>query len=84
MLGIVTVPATEAGKHSVEQILDKFLQGIQKSRGQDWKRTPIELGTINGLPFVRARWSGEYLRNRIEKPNSKMLLRGHVNDQPFS
>jgi hypothetical protein len=49
MLGLLNVPAGEAKKYSAEQILDKFLQGIQRRRGNDWKRTRAEHGTINGL-----------------------------------
>jgi hypothetical protein len=80
MLGIVTVPATEAGKHSVEQSLDKFLQSIQKSRGQDWKRNATEHGTVNGLPFVRARWSGSLPKSpfKVHGFNYVTLVKGQV------
>lgn len=58
MLGIINVPTGEANKYTLEQALDKLLGSIQRLRKQDWQRTRAERGTINGLTFVRASWSG--------------------------
>ena len=57
IMGVVSLPAKEK-RHAPEEMLDAFLESIQRSRLGDWKRTHTEHGTINGLPFVRARWSG--------------------------
>lgn len=57
MVGIMTPPPGEASTYTLEELLDKFLAGIQRRR-QHWTRTAAERGQVNGLPFVRARWSG--------------------------
>lgn len=58
MLVIAQLPAKEARKYTPEQTLDKMLQGVQARRTKDWKRSATEHGMLNGLPFLRARWSG--------------------------
>jgi len=42
---------------SSEQALDAFLTSIERRRKQ-WSRTPTERGKVNGMTFVRSRWSG--------------------------
>jgi len=58
MVGRVEMPAAEIGKYTLEQLLDGFLKSVQRRRKKDWKRSKTERGTINGITFVRARWSG--------------------------
>lgn len=58
MLVIAEPPAKEMSNYTPEQMLGEFLEGIQERSAKDWKRSPAERGTVNGLPFVRARWSG--------------------------
>ena len=57
MVATIGLPAAEAKKYTLDQILDKFLQGVERRRAADWKRTPTEHGSINGQAFVRARWN---------------------------
>jgi hypothetical protein len=40
-----------------EQLMQDFLNGI-KQRRQDWQQSTFERGSVNGLTFLRARWSG--------------------------
>jgi hypothetical protein len=58
------VPVSRTNNRTLPQILGKFLQGIQKRR-QNWKRTGTETGQINGIRFVRARWSGTDTATKI-------------------
>lgn len=80
MLAVVNVPKAPAKKYSVEQILNKFLQGIQRSRGKDWRRTATEHGQIGGLAFVRARWSGTEPKGgfKMHGFNYVGLVDGHI------
>ena len=57
MVLTVTLPAEEVKQYTLEQILYTFMERLSHRR-QDWTRTSAEKGTINGLTFVRARWSG--------------------------
>ncbi|MFL5331482.1 MAG: hypothetical protein ACJ8C4_21540 [Gemmataceae bacterium] len=56
MVGIVSPPPGEAND-SIEKHLDKLLDTQKKDR-TDYSQTATERGTINGLAFVRAHWSG--------------------------
>jgi len=57
MVVLLTPPPAEAHKYSLNQILAKMLGGIRRQRGT-WSQTLIEHGTVNGLKFARAYWSG--------------------------
>jgi hypothetical protein len=41
----------------VDQFLTSMLDGVRRRR-QNWSQSPPEWGTINGLAFLRIRWSG--------------------------
>lgn len=58
LLGL-TLPEREAKQYTAEKALNTFLQGI-KARHENWSRSAAERGTINGTPFIRARWSGTH------------------------
>ncbi len=55
MIFTVTPPPEEMKKP--EQTLNILLERISNGR-KDWQRTRTEQGLVNGLRFVRARWSG--------------------------
>lgn len=59
MLLNLTMPEKEAKKYTAEKVLNSFLQNI-KARHDNWQRSTAERGTINGTPFIRARWSGTH------------------------
>ncbi len=54
MMEIVSVPKDDF--RTAKQVLDAFLQRLGKSH-RNFKRTSTESGSINGIRFVRARWS---------------------------
>lgn len=57
MVTTVKLNSEQQSKLSLEQALDIFLTSIEKRR-KDWNRTSAERGKVNGMTFVRARWSG--------------------------
>ena len=57
MLGIVTPPVGEAGKYTLSQVSAKLLAGVQRRR-KEWTQKPVEMGTVNGITFVRTYWRG--------------------------
>jgi hypothetical protein len=57
MVSIVRLNSEQQSKLSLEQALDKFLTSIE-TRRKNWNRTPAERGKVNGMTFVRSRWSG--------------------------
>jgi hypothetical protein len=57
LIGVVPVPPAEAKAQSPERFLEKMLEGVKRRR-TNWTQTPPERGQVNGLTFVRARWSG--------------------------
>src|SRR5262245_40164808 len=56
MVGLTSRPPEEANA-SLEQYLDTLLEGVKRRR-TNWTQTSPERGQVNGLTFVRARWSG--------------------------
>lgn len=58
MLLMMSPPAGEGNKYTLVQVAAKLLAGVQRRR-KDWKQTPPETGTVNGLTFVCTRWSGK-------------------------
>jgi hypothetical protein len=74
---MVTKPMPVQKPH--EQLMQDVLNSI-KQRRQDWQQSPFERGTINGLAFLRARWSGT-------EPNKGWKMHGLVfttlNDTTF-
>ncbi len=70
MVTIATAPPGETKMPTLEAALDTFLDGVRRRR-VDWLRTPGEVGQVNGLTFIRARWSG------IE-PNSGVRMHGFM------
>jgi hypothetical protein len=56
MIGLVSRPPEEVNV-TVEQYLDNMLEGVKRRR-TNWTQTSPERGQVNGLTFVRARWSG--------------------------
>jgi hypothetical protein len=56
IVGLTSRPPGEADV-ALEQYLEEMLGGVQRRR-TDWTQTPAERGQVNGLTFVRARWSG--------------------------
>jgi hypothetical protein len=69
MVVMLDLPGSEAKKMTPDKMLGQFLIGISRTRGSDWKRTPTEKGVINGIPFVRARWSGS-------TPDGALMMHG--------
>lgn len=57
MLTIFTPPTGEENKYTLAQVAAKMLGGIERRR-KNWKQSPSENGTINGLTFVRTYWRG--------------------------
>jgi hypothetical protein len=57
MVTMLAPPPEVAQKTTLEQFLDSMLGGIKRRR-KDWKQTAVERGQINGLTFLRVRWSG--------------------------
>ncbi len=57
MIVVATPPPDETKKYAPEEILDVFMRGVERRRS-DWARGATEYGVVNGLSFVRARWSG--------------------------
>ena len=55
-IGVVSPPAEEANI-TVEQYLEKRLESVKSGR-TSWMQTKPERGRVNGLTFVRSRWSG--------------------------
>jgi hypothetical protein len=53
---LISAPAGQAEKTSPEEFLQKALDGVKRRR-VNWTQTPAEGGQINGLSFLRARWS---------------------------
>ncbi len=58
MLLWAKLPPEELKKYSLEQMLDELVAGLALER-ENWQRTPPEKGMINGVVFVRTRWSGK-------------------------
>jgi len=56
MITIIVAKPMPAQK-SPEQIMQDLLDGIKRRR-QDWQQSTFERGLVNGLAFLRARWSG--------------------------
>jgi hypothetical protein len=57
MIVLQSPPPGEAKNMTLEQYLDKMLEGV-KGRRTNWTQTPPERGQSNGLTFVRAYWTG--------------------------
>lgn len=57
MIMVATVPSDDTKIHTLEEVLDAFMHGVERRR-RDWVRDVTEYGVVNGLSFVRARWSG--------------------------
>ena len=55
MILIFTLPPEELKKP--EQALDIFMERLSVDK-KEWQLTHTEQGLVNGLRFVRARWSG--------------------------
>jgi hypothetical protein len=55
----VMVGAPPAGERlpGLDELLTKMLDGVKRRR-QNWSQSAPERGTINGLTFLRTRWSG--------------------------
>lgn len=64
----VSPPAGKRNTYTPESALDRSLSALQEQRSE-WKRTETEKGKINGVPFVRAYWSGK-------EPERKVKMRG--------
>jgi hypothetical protein len=60
MVATTRLSSEQRSHLSLENALDVFLAGIEKTR-KDWNRTAAERGKVNGVTFVRARWSGTEL-----------------------
>lgn len=56
-LALFEPPKSESKKITLEQIAEKMIGGIKRSRTQ-WKQTKVEKGTINGVTFARLCWNG--------------------------
>jgi hypothetical protein len=46
----------------LDEFLAQILRGVKFQRG-DWSQSTPERGTVNGLTFLRTRWSGTHPRN---------------------
>jgi hypothetical protein len=64
MLLTVTLPPEELKHYNLEQVLNELITGLSDRR-KDWTQTAAEKGLINGLRFVRTRWSGRNLSNDV-------------------
>jgi hypothetical protein len=53
---VITLPSGEK-KRSLDEFMRGLLDGVKRRR-TGWTETAIERGQINGLTFLRARWSG--------------------------
>jgi len=53
---LLTPPPGEADI-KLEDILDRFLKGASE-HWRAWIQEPVEAGRVNGLKFIRTRWSG--------------------------
>jgi hypothetical protein len=67
-LSVLAIPATELAKIkelSLEQLGEKMLAAV-KARRTDWKQEKPEAGMVNGIKFVRIRWTGVATVNNRE------------------
>jgi hypothetical protein len=64
MMVSTILPPQEADRHTPETALQSLLNAIKKQH-QNLTPTTTEQGEINGLPFVRARWSGTTIADRF-------------------
>jgi hypothetical protein len=55
-VALVTPPRGQ-GFASPEQFLETMLGGVKRRR-TDWTQSAVERGKVNGLEFLRVRWSG--------------------------
>ncbi len=51
------IPEKEVKEHNLEWAATQILAGMNSQR-KDWKPEKAETGMVNGLTFVRIRWSG--------------------------
>jgi hypothetical protein len=58
MLVFLTPPAGEENKYTLDQVSAKMLAGVQRNR-INWKQSPSETGTVNGITFLRTYWRGD-------------------------
>ena len=57
MVAIAPIPPEETNVSTLEEALDKFLDAVRRRR-VDFQRTRPEVGQVNGVTFIRARWDG--------------------------
>ncbi len=53
----LTPPSGEAPKMTLEQLAERMLGGVKRRR-TNWKQGEPEIGMVNGIKFVRVRWTG--------------------------
>ena len=70
MLGLFTPPAGEANKYTLKEACAKMLAGVERRR-KDWKQSPMEQGSVNGMTFERVYWQG--VDTATEQPMSGFL-----------
>jgi hypothetical protein len=56
-LQIITPPPGESFDMPLERLADRLLAAVKRRR-TNWQQGPAEKGAVNGMPFVRIRWSG--------------------------
>ena len=58
-LSVLTSPATDTFT-DIESVMRKTLNGIKRNRN-DWTESEVSRGTIQGIEFLRATWTGEII-----------------------
>jgi hypothetical protein len=54
---MVGSPPAGSALPGVDEYLEVMLDGVKRRR-RDWSQSTPERGTVNGLTFLRTRWSG--------------------------
>ena len=67
MLSIGSPPLVEATRYTLRQALAKALASVEQRR-KDWKQSDPEEGTIDGLKFMRAYWTGAEAQTGRQMP----------------
>jgi hypothetical protein len=86
----VSMPSEQVNKYSLKEVSDKMLSAIERHRKQ-WKQSPTEEGTINGMNFMRTYWQGLNTENGrlmhgfsyVAKDNTTLIQLSSQDFEPY-